>query len=120
MNADLLHLKVTIALKQLAAAVAAVTPPGIEHSPEARAMTAGADADVLIAATAFEADPNDRTRDRLKAAYVGALNSWRAAAARYEPLRLTGSPAAGSRQPQRADGSRRGARGAGSGPSGEA
>ena len=82
MNADM-HLKVTIALRQLAAAVAAVTPPGIEGWPEAWAMTASTDANVVIAVTAFEAAPNDRTRDGVKSAYCAALAAWREAAARY-------------------------------------
>lgn len=83
MDAEVLHQKVTICLHQLGAAVAAVTPPGIEHSPEAWAATASTDAGVLIAASAFEANPNPRTRDRLKGAYSAALESWRAAGARY-------------------------------------
>ena len=58
--------------------VAAAVPPG-HWPPIADAPTAG----FMIALSAWEVDPSDRTMARVTAAYGSVIEAWRVAAAEY-------------------------------------
>lgn len=72
---------------RLAADVARVAPPRIGGWAEAWEMTAEADAAFWIALVAWESEPTEPARLRLRDAYNAVLDAWREAARQYNALR---------------------------------
>jgi hypothetical protein len=69
--------------RRLAADVAKVAPPGLGAWAPAWDAVASADAAFMVALTAWECDPSERTRLRLRDAYRTVLAAWKRAAAEY-------------------------------------
>ncbi len=64
--------------------VAKIAPEGIGSWDPAWAIVADADAEFLAALTAWEAEPTDDTKARVKITYHAVLDAWRDAALQYE------------------------------------
>ncbi len=69
--------------KRLAAEVATLTPPGIGAWPRAWEIVAPADAAFLIAVVAWESDPGERAKGKLRERHVAVLDAWRRAGAEF-------------------------------------
>jgi len=80
----------TLLCQRLANDVGSLAPPGLGTWPRTWDLVAGADAAFMIALTAWEAEPSERLRLRVREAYDAVLDAWRQAAAEY--LAHRGSP----------------------------
>lgn len=70
--------------RRLCRDVASIAPQGIGRWERAWQITAPADADFMLALTAWEADPtNDVARQAVRDAYSRVLRAWRLATAEY-------------------------------------
>lgn len=69
---------------KIAADVKELAPTGIGSWPGCWEIVDGADAQFMIALTAWEADPTADTQARTKAAYNAVLDAWREAAHQFE------------------------------------
>ncbi|HET9948848.1 MAG TPA: hypothetical protein VFQ22_07995 [Longimicrobiales bacterium] len=77
----------TLICQRLASEIAAMVPEGIGAWEPAWAIVAEADADFLAALSGWEADPSEASTQRVREAYQGVLDAWRAAAAEFERTR---------------------------------
>jgi hypothetical protein len=73
----------TALCQRLARDVAALTPPGIGTWPRTWEIVADADARLLTALAAWEADATEANRRTLRDRTAGVLDAWRQAAAEY-------------------------------------
>lgn len=62
--------------RRLTAEVGRLAAPGLGTWPEAWDIVAEADTDFLVALTAWEADPSEPARLRVRDAYVHLLRRW--------------------------------------------
>ena len=69
--------------EKLVRRIAEVVPPGINHWEPAFEIDDGPCAAFMLALSALEADPSDRTMARVTAAYGRVIEAWRVAAAEY-------------------------------------
>ncbi|MEQ1856169.1 MAG: hypothetical protein ABL963_06860 [Longimicrobiales bacterium] len=86
---DALRERGTLVCSRLNKAVEQVTPPGIGRWDRAWDIVAGADADFMVALTAWEADPCDATRELVKHTFAAVLDAWRRAVAEFNRERAS-------------------------------
>ena len=72
---------------QLAEEVEAVAPPGIGHRPETWETVGSADAQFMIALTAWESTGTEEARALVRAAYTRVLEAWHEAVREFESQR---------------------------------
>lgn len=75
--------------RRLAEDVAGLVPQGIGRWEPTWGIVAEADAEFMAELTAWEADPSDRAKQRVKRAYSSVLGAWRRAVVEYERERAS-------------------------------
>ena len=74
----------TLICQRLAADVEKITPAGIGRWERAWKIVGNSSADFMIAIAAWEAEPDEKAQDQVRAAYRVVLDAWRRAVAEWE------------------------------------